>query len=43
MTAPDIELDVGLSAGELRTHVPPDAQVQITGSGVTLERSENVV
>ena len=40
MTAPDLELAVGLSAGQLRTHVAPDAQVQATGRCVALERSE---
>jgi hypothetical protein len=40
MTAPDLELTVGLSAGELRTHVAPDARVQPTGSYVAVERSE---
>jgi hypothetical protein len=40
MTAPDLELVVGLSAGELRAHVAPDAQVQTTSRCVALERSE---
>lgn len=40
MTGPDLELTAGLSAGELRTHVAPDAQVQTTGRGVAVERSE---
>ena len=40
MTGPDLELTAGLSAGELRTHVAPDAHVQTTGRGVAVERSE---
>ena len=40
MTAPDFELAVGLSAGELRTHVTPDARVQPTGRCVAVERWE---
>jgi hypothetical protein len=40
MTGPDLELAAGLSAGELRTHVVPDAQVQTTGRWVIVERSE---
>jgi hypothetical protein len=40
MTAPDLELVVGLSAGELRAHVAPDAHVQTTGRCLALERSE---
>jgi hypothetical protein len=40
MSAPDLELDVGLSAGELRTHVAHDAHVQTTGRWVALVRSE---
>jgi hypothetical protein len=40
MTAPDLELTAGLSAGELRTHVAPDADVHTTGRWVALERSE---
>jgi hypothetical protein len=40
MTAPDFELAVGLSAGELRTHVAPDARVQTTGRCVAVERWE---
>jgi hypothetical protein len=40
MTAPDLELAAGLSAGELRTHVAPDAHVRTTGRCVAVERSE---
>jgi hypothetical protein len=40
MTAPDLELAVGLSADELLIHVAPDAQVQTTGRCVALERLE---
>jgi hypothetical protein len=40
MTEPDLELTAGLSASELRTHLPPDAEVLTTGSCVVLERSE---
>ena len=40
MTEPDLELTAGLSASELRTHLPPDADVHTTGSCVALERSE---
>jgi hypothetical protein len=40
MTAPDLELEAGLSAGELRTHVAHDAHVQATGRWVALIRSE---
>jgi hypothetical protein len=40
MTAPDLELAAGLSAGELRTHVAADAHVQTTGRYVGVVRSE---
>ena len=40
MTGPDLELIAGLSAGELRTHVAPDAHVQTIGRWVAVERSE---
>jgi hypothetical protein len=40
MTAPDLELVVRLSADELRTRVAHDAQVQITGRCVAVERAD---
>jgi hypothetical protein len=43
MTAPDLELAVGLSADELRTHVAPNARVHATGRWVAVERSETQI
>jgi hypothetical protein len=40
MTAPDLEIAVGLSAGELRMHVAHDTHVQKTGRYVAVVRSE---
>jgi hypothetical protein len=40
MTVPDLELEAGLSAVELRAHVAPDAQVQASGRWVAVRRSE---
>jgi hypothetical protein len=40
MTAPDLELTAGLSAGELRTHVAPRRARPNTGRWVAVERSE---
>lgn len=40
MTGPDLELTGGLSAGELRMYVAPDAHVKTTGRWVAVDRSE---